>query len=151
MADTCEKDLAAKSSLTTSDYIRVVGSDNVSYKQGIASVMSTMGLSVTSPTAPTLTQTGGSSTPSIIAYKAYGKMRFMSLRVTLTGAVNAGSNALTGTLSEHPACSASAVGYSGGTAFVLVINTSGGVTVRVIGDNASSGADPYINISYVVA
>lgn len=31
-----EQDLAQKSSLTTSDYIRVVGSDNVSYKQGIS-------------------------------------------------------------------------------------------------------------------
>ena len=38
MADVWEKDLAAKSSLTTSDFIRVVGSDNVSYKQGFSSV-----------------------------------------------------------------------------------------------------------------
>lgn len=44
MADTYEKDLAQKTSLTTSDYIRVVGSDNVSYKQGISSVMQTMGV-----------------------------------------------------------------------------------------------------------
>ncbi len=33
MADTYEKDLGAKSSITGSDYIRVVGSDDVSYKQ----------------------------------------------------------------------------------------------------------------------
>lgn len=33
MADTYEKDLGAKSAITNSDYIRVVGSDNVSYKQ----------------------------------------------------------------------------------------------------------------------
>lgn len=38
MADVYEKDLAAKSSLTTSDYIRVVGSDNVSYKQLVSAV-----------------------------------------------------------------------------------------------------------------
>lgn len=38
MADTYEKDLAQKSSLTSSDFIRVVGSDNVSYKQGMSSV-----------------------------------------------------------------------------------------------------------------
>lgn len=38
MADTYEKDLAQKSSLTTSDYIRVVGSDNVSYKQLVSDV-----------------------------------------------------------------------------------------------------------------
>ena len=43
MADTYEKDLGQKSSLTTSDYIRVVGSDNVSYKQSMTSVMQTMG------------------------------------------------------------------------------------------------------------
>lgn len=46
MADTYEKDLAQKSSLTTSDYIRVVGSDNVSYKQGVPSVLAGMGLSL---------------------------------------------------------------------------------------------------------
>ena len=44
MADTYEKDLAQKSTLTTSDFIRVVGSDNVSYKQNMNSVMETMGL-----------------------------------------------------------------------------------------------------------
>lgn len=43
MADTYEKDLSQKASLTTSDFIRVVGSDNVSYKQEISSVMETMG------------------------------------------------------------------------------------------------------------
>lgn len=44
MADTYEKDLAQKSTLTTSDYIRVVGSDNVSYKQLVSAVMTAMGL-----------------------------------------------------------------------------------------------------------
>lgn len=43
MADTYEKDLAQKSSLTTSDYIRVVGSDNVSYKQLVSSVANATG------------------------------------------------------------------------------------------------------------
>lgn len=33
MADVYEQNLGAKSSITSSDYIRVVGSDNVSYKQ----------------------------------------------------------------------------------------------------------------------
>lgn len=42
MADTYEKDLAQKSSLTTSDYIRVVGSDNVSYKQLVSNVAGVM-------------------------------------------------------------------------------------------------------------
>ena len=39
MADTYEKDLGQKSSLTASDFIRVVGSDNVSYKQRFDAVM----------------------------------------------------------------------------------------------------------------
>lgn len=38
MADQYEHTLAAKSTLTTSDYIRVVGSDNVSYKQLVSDV-----------------------------------------------------------------------------------------------------------------
>ncbi len=44
MADTYEKDLGQKSSLTTSDFIRVVGSDNVSYKQSVASVKTALGI-----------------------------------------------------------------------------------------------------------
>lgn len=38
MADTYENNLGQKSSLTTSDYIRVVGSDNASYKQLVSDV-----------------------------------------------------------------------------------------------------------------
>lgn len=47
MADVWEKDLAQKSSLTTSDFIRVVGSDNVSYKQRVDNVMGAMKVSRT--------------------------------------------------------------------------------------------------------
>lgn len=42
MADVYEKDLAQKTSLNTSDYIRVVGSDNVSYKQLVSAVAKTI-------------------------------------------------------------------------------------------------------------
>lgn len=42
MADIYEQNLAQKSSLTTSDFIRVVGSDNVSYKQQLSNVLSAM-------------------------------------------------------------------------------------------------------------
>ena len=44
MADVWEKDLAQKSSLTTNDFIRVVGSDNVSYKQQVSNVTSALGI-----------------------------------------------------------------------------------------------------------
>ena len=40
-----ESGLSAKSSLTDSDYIRVVGSDNNAYKQSLSGVMNTMGVS----------------------------------------------------------------------------------------------------------
>lgn len=39
MADQYEYTLAAKTGMTTSDFIRVVGSDNVSYKQPISDVL----------------------------------------------------------------------------------------------------------------
>ena len=42
MADTYEQNLGQKSSLTSSDYIRVVGSDNVSYKQPLTALGSGM-------------------------------------------------------------------------------------------------------------
>lgn len=66
MADVYEKDLAQKSSLTASDYIRVVGSDNVSYKQPTSSILSAWGIdkltgelaSSFSGDANTLTSTG---------------------------------------------------------------------------------------------
>ncbi len=44
MADTYEKDLGQKSSLTSSDYIRVVGTDNVSYKNPASSLINTLNL-----------------------------------------------------------------------------------------------------------
>lgn len=42
-----ERNLPSKTTLTTSDYIRVVGSDNASYKQGVPSLMNTMGVART--------------------------------------------------------------------------------------------------------
>lgn len=45
MADIYEQNLAQKTTLTTSDYIRVVGSDNVSYKQKVSDVKATFGVS----------------------------------------------------------------------------------------------------------
>ena len=44
MADVYEQNLAQKPTLTSSDYIRVVGSDNVSYKQQISDVTSTLNI-----------------------------------------------------------------------------------------------------------
>lgn len=42
MADTYEKDLSQKSTLTFVDFLRAVGTDNVSYKERICDVGSAM-------------------------------------------------------------------------------------------------------------
>ncbi len=42
MADTYEKDLLQKATLTGADYVRVVGTDNVSYKELIRDMGSTI-------------------------------------------------------------------------------------------------------------
>lgn len=47
MADTYEQNLGQKASLTTNDFIRVVGSDNVSYKQPMTDLMITTGIART--------------------------------------------------------------------------------------------------------
>lgn len=46
MADTYEQNLGQKSSLSVSDYIRMVGSDNVSYKQSARSVAELMSIAL---------------------------------------------------------------------------------------------------------
>lgn len=51
MADTYEQNLGQKSSLTTSDYVRIVGTDNVSYKQKISSLSAVILPNVTSSDA----------------------------------------------------------------------------------------------------
>ena len=42
MADIYEKDLDSKTTLETSDYVRIVGDDNVSYKNRVADVAETV-------------------------------------------------------------------------------------------------------------
>lgn len=42
MADTYEKDLSQKTTLTVVDFLRAVGTDNVSYKESICDVGGTM-------------------------------------------------------------------------------------------------------------
>lgn len=66
MADTYEKDLAQKSSLTTSDFIRVVGSDNVSYKQAVTAVANTIGAYYSTPIL--LTDCNDATDPSKVYY-----------------------------------------------------------------------------------
>lgn len=68
MADTYEKDLAQKTSLTTNDFIRVVGSDNVSYKQLVSDVRDKFGVSYISSLAQlnTLVSNIGNGIPFVV-------------------------------------------------------------------------------------
>lgn len=166
-----ESALAAITSIAQGDFVRAVTSAGASRRVTVSNLAKAIiesyagsslagesqsvkaaldQLNVTSPTAPTLTTTGGSATGSITNYKAYGRLRFLTLRTTLTESVAAGSNAYTGTISDRPSVGAGSVGYAGSIAFVLGISTAGAITVRVIGGTAPSGADPYINVMYLV-
>ena len=99
-----ERNLPSKATLTTSDFIRVVGSDNASYKQLLSDVMATTGMGETIATSgawnATTAQTAfkdayaswgnntvhvgllkGGSVASFIAYRAdanYGAVQFMA-------------------------------------------------------------------------
>lgn len=70
MADTYEKDLGQKSSLTTSDFIRVVGSDNVSYKQKVSAVMTAMGLDAVKTPATSLSNIDTATATGFYSYSS---------------------------------------------------------------------------------
>ena len=83
MADTYEQNLGQKSSLTTSDYIRVVGSDNVSYKQRMKSVADAIRTIVSTQDLNTATKNGeiyqfGASAENHPADMYYGYVFAMS-------------------------------------------------------------------------
>lgn len=60
-----ESGLGAKSSLTTSDYIRVVGSDNNQYKQSLSSVKTAMGVDALNSTRLRIGKTTGTGIISV--------------------------------------------------------------------------------------
>lgn len=75
-----ESGLGAKSSLTTSDYIRVVGSDNNVYKQSVSAVATTMGIdALTTKTSVSVT---ASTNVVIDVNKSYklGKILFLNVK-----------------------------------------------------------------------
>lgn len=78
MADTYEKNLAQKSSLTTSDYIRVVGTDNVSYKQPVSSVMQTMGVDALNSNTEITGITAGSNISNLEASNIFKTGRMVT-------------------------------------------------------------------------
>ena len=109
MADTYEKDLAQKSSLTVNDFIRVVGTDNVSYKQLVSDVAkkiienytgsSLAGSSqsvkaaldsLNSNTQSSLSSTSGTF-DSWSSVKKNGNICSLSFRMTMTSAISAWS------------------------------------------------------------
>lgn len=89
MADTYEKDLGAKSAITSSDYIRVVGSDNVSYKQPMSYFPTKAEVdALNSSTQSSLSSTSGTF-DSWSAVRKNGNICSLSFRMTMTSAVSA--------------------------------------------------------------
>lgn len=86
MADVYEQNLASKSTLTTSDYIRVVGSDNVSYKQLVSDVAKKV---IETYAGSTL---AGSAQSVQSAINALNSNEIRSVTMSMTIAANGNSN-----------------------------------------------------------
>lgn len=151
MADAYEQNLASKSTLTTTDYIRVVGSDNVSYKQLVSDVAKKIIENYTGSTLAGSAQSVKSAVDSLnskTAYASYdlqtvlpltdriGRIMKFGSQISLYAQIGsltltAGSNTI-GTLSNfYPSstevcvCGFVGAGTGTGTPVRVTIDTSG--------------------------
>lgn len=83
MADVYEQNLASKSTLTTTDYIRVVGSDNVSYKQLVSDVAKKIIENYTGSTLAGSAQSVKSALDSLNSNTGNIKMKRVSKQVAI--------------------------------------------------------------------
>lgn len=151
MADVYEQNLASKSTLTTTDYIRVVGSDNVSYKQLVSDVAKKIIENYTGSTLAGSAQSVKSAVDSLnskTAYASYdltgvlplsdraGRVIKFGSQITIYAQIGSltlstGSNTI-GTLSNfYPSatdvsfCGFVGTGTTTGTAVRVTIDTTG--------------------------
>lgn len=85
MADTYEQNLGQKSSLTVNDYIRVVGSDNASYKQLVSDVAKKI---IENYTGSSLAGSSQSVKSALDALNSKNKVKTVTATTTATGAFN---------------------------------------------------------------
>ena len=155
MADTYEKDLGAKSAITSSDYIRVVGSDNVSYKQP-------MSFFPTRAEVDAL-KTVSSITPSEVASDITNNLfiRKQNGVVTINGYITR-TNAFTSTQTQvmilptgarpasqvRAACALSGAAYNPPAAMgYLLVDSTGYMAITAPASNTSKVA--YFSVSYM--
>lgn len=130
MADVYEQNLASKSTLTTTDYIRVVGSDNVSYKQLVSDVAKKIIENYTGSTLAGSAQSVKSAVDSLNSKKATGTYDF--------NGTSSGRGYVTVTMSASVANEAikSIHAYTG------AVSASGGLQLSPI---CTSGTTLYVN------
>lgn len=100
-----------------------------------------------------VTKSSGSCTLLSSTYAKYGNVVHLNIRIKATAQVNVGSNVFTGTISNtslRPRYEAVGAGYNGSTSFLSAISTDGGVTIRVLGANCTSGKEMGIQYTYIV-
>lgn len=104
-----------------------------------ATALSNLGLSVQTVT-PTLTKTSGGT--CTVAMRRFGQVVFVSVTVTASGSVAAGSNIYVGKLTNFPAPIFNTIGcaYYDARAVMIQIATDGTLTARNLISAASSGA-----------
>ena len=87
------------------------------------------------------------------SYAKFGNVITLDINLTSSGTTNTGSNAFKGTINNstfYPKVSAGGTSYNGSTGLLGYIDTSGNITIRVIGANFSSGKDFSIVFTYVI-
>lgn len=132
MADVYEQNLASKSTLTTTDYIRVVGSDNVSYKQLVSDVAKKIIENYTGSTLAGSAQSVKSAVDSLNS--KIGDISFSAKEISATTSVTLSNNyrgKVTLITSNTQHCGEYIV-YSTGTGAVAAIAVKalgGGITI----------------------
>lgn len=98
-----------------------------------------------------VTRTSGASLESS-SYAKYGNIVTLSIAITTTASVSAGSNVFQGTVDNNfaPRINAGGTSYNGSSGLLGYIDENGDITIRVIGSSIASGRPFNIVFTYVI-
>ena len=101
---------------------------------------------------PTFTRSGGNGTASGLAYYRAGNVCHLKFNIS-TAAVSVGSNLWEGTVTniDNPIEGVVGVSYYSSTVLVAFLNSSGNLTVRVLGADLPSGGSTTVSIVYITS
>lgn len=101
---------------------------------------------------PTFTRSGGNGTASGLAYYRAGNVCQLKFNIS-TAAVSVGSNLWEGTVTniDNPIEGVVGVSYYSSTVLVAFLNSSGNLTVRVLGADLVSGGSTTVSIVYITS